>query len=535
MFPIHLGQLETYIKCPTNTNCYIIFIHVDEIHEPNKLVEHLTNSTPFKCLTKNCFVHYETMMLNEKHLNVNELLNLQPTLEIDYMMVMNMETLFYDRDIISNLINKEKVFVAPLLSCSKRIDSFNFLMDDEEKMQNFSQCQKQEKCTGCASASSISNTFMINLNLFNNQIRNWNGRTSQQLPTDFINHLVHWQTKEFGISSKWIKIFDEKYFFSKLYICNRKEYGLQFSYDLLRSDYELLSVSVDELVVHHQLEYMVNRYDKKLWEAASRSRFPEEDFKRIFGILNNVMELYNFNKFFDKIFVINLKRRNEKRERMKESLSILNIDVEWIDAIDGKNMTDDDMKNIKFFDSYIDPYNERKMNKAEVGCFLSHHLIWDRMVNENMKNVLIFEDDVRFAEYFSKHLNSLIQLLSTSNKHWNLIYLGRKIMRPDEENFDEDFPLYLIHPAFSHWTLGYMLNLEGAIKLTKQKPLEWLIPVDEYLPLMMNKPYDYTWSEEIQSKDVIGLSINPLVIEPTHYYGEPGYISDTENFYFPTL
>ena len=38
-----------------------------------------------------------------------------------------------------------------------------------------------------------------------------------------------------------------------------------------------------------------------------------------------------------KIFIINLKHDNEKREKMKEKLNKLNINYEFFDAIDGKN------------------------------------------------------------------------------------------------------------------------------------------------------------------------------------------------------
>ncbi len=36
------------------------------------------------------------------------------------------------------------------------------------------------------------------------------------------------------------------------------------------------------------------------------------------------------------------------------------------------------------------------------------------------------------------------------------------------------------------------------------------------------------WSSHFWPRDVKGLSAEPLLIQPTHYTGEPGYITDTE-------
>lgn len=45
----------------------------------------------------------------------------------------------------------------------------------------------------------------------------------------------------------------------------------------------------------------------------------------------------------------------------------------------------------------------------------------------------------------------------------------------------------LVHPHYSYWTLGYILSLNGAKKLLKANPLNKMLPVDEFLPVMFNK------------------------------------------------
>lgn len=43
---------------------------------------------------------------------------------------------------------------------------------------------------------------------------------------------------------------------------------------------------------------------------------------------------------------------------------------------------------------------------------------------------------------------------------------------------------FLVRAAYSYWTLGYILSENGARKLVDAMPLEKLVPVDEYLPIL---------------------------------------------------
>lgn len=40
---------------------------------------------------------------------------------------------------------------------------------------------------------------------------------------------------------------------------------------------------------------------------------------------------------------------------------------------------------------------------------------------------------------------------------------------------------------YTYWTLGYAITLSGARKLVSAKPLEKMIAVDEFLPIMFNR------------------------------------------------
>ena len=86
-----------------------------------------------------------------------------------------------------------------------------------------------------------------------------------------------------------------------------------------------------------------------------------------------------------------------------------------------------------------------------------------------------------------------------------------------------------MHVGYSYWTLGYAIFIEGARKLLAAKPLEKLIPVDEFLPLMFNRHPNKTWSEAFAERNLLAFSAAPLILYPSHYTGDVGYISDTED------
>lgn len=97
----------------------------------------------------------------------------------------------------------------------------------------------------------------------------------------------------------------------------------------------------------------------------------------------------------------------------------------------------------------------------------------------------------------------------------NFSYFGRKrLQESDESSIPESE--YLVRAGYSYWTLGYVLSLEGAKKLLAAKPLEKLIPVDEFLPVMFDKHTNETWLESYENRNLIALSARPLLLHPTH-------------------
>ncbi|XP_074596201.1 glycosyltransferase 25 family member-like [Brevipalpus obovatus] len=234
----------------------------------------------------------------------------------------------------------------------------------------------------------------------------------------------------------------------------------------------------------------------------------------------------------NEIYIINLKRRPKRLERMIKTLNRLGVDAKVWPAVDGKELSMANLirNNIAMMDGYVDPYRKMPMTFGEIACFLSHYQIWQEVVERNYSKVIIFEDDVRFEREFRtkwiKHLENLEEYISYGGKV-DFVYLGRMVLvnRTEEKAPVEGF----VYPEYSYWANGYMLTSTGAKKLLDAQPLQKVISVDEYIPILYQKNPVKEWSEHFPNRTLIAFSVKPLLIRPTHFWGNKHHISDTFN------
>ncbi|KAF6202039.1 hypothetical protein GE061_004435, partial [Apolygus lucorum] len=194
------------------------------------------------------------------------------------------------------------------------------------------------------------------------------------------------------------------------------------------------------------------------------------------------------------------------------------------------SLSDEDLKNlgVKLMPGYEDPFHKRPMKRGEIGCFLSHYLIWNEVSRKGYDVAMVLEDDVRFEPFFNQKMHSLLKEVASLPFDWDLIYLGRKKLEEKNEEAVEG-TTHLVWAGYSYWTLGYLLSARGADKLLEQDPLSNVLPVDEYLPILYDKHPADEWKDFYPKRDLVALSAEPLIIYPTRYLHEEGYISDTED------
>ncbi|XP_049580805.1 procollagen galactosyltransferase 2 [Syngnathus scovelli] len=293
----------------------------------------------------------------------------------------------------------------------------------------------------------------------------------------------------------------------QMYVCNREHYGFLpvplKQHQTVEDERESFSHTTTEALIEHSLEPS---------EHLHAPPSPRDTMN------------------FDDIFLVNLKRRLDRRSRMLKTLSALGLHVTLLDAVDGKALNTSQLQalGIEMLPGYKDPYSGRILTRGEIGCFLSHHSIWSQVVERNLRKVLVLEDDVRFEPRFNRRLQAIMEDMDKAQLDWDLVYVGRKRMQLQEPERSVDGVNNLVEADYSYWTLGYALSLQGATKLLNAKAFSKMLPVDEFLPVMFNKHPNVNYMSHYEPRDLRAFSVEPLLIYPTHYTGEPGYISDTE-------
>ena len=67
---------------------------------------------------------------------------------------------------------------------------------------------------------------------------------------------------------------------------------------------------------------------------------------------------------------------------------------------------------------------------------------------------------------------------------WDLLYLGRKRGPGAQDDVEKKVTERITTATYSYWTIGYILKGKAARVLIDERPLEKMVPVDEYLPIM---------------------------------------------------
>ncbi|XP_064163078.1 procollagen galactosyltransferase 2 [Anguilla rostrata] len=293
----------------------------------------------------------------------------------------------------------------------------------------------------------------------------------------------------------------------QMYLCNKERYGY-----LNVPTKPHHTIEDDQInFVHVQLESMID----------GPPMYPS----RHIHLLPRQRDLMGF----DEIYLINLRRRPDRRDRMLWALNELEIDVKVVDAVDGGALNSSEIKllGVDLLPGYYDPFSGRTLTKGEVGCFLSHYFIWKEMVDMQLDKALIFEDDIRFQGNIKRRILRLMEEVEKVELDWDIIYLGRKKVKPGDEVAVENVR-NLVVADYSYWTLSYAISQQGAQKLINAEPLSKMLPVDEFLPIMYDKHSNEEYKAHFPNRNLQAYSTHPLLVQPCHYAGDPEWVSDTE-------
>ena len=176
---------------------------------------------------------------------------------------------------------------------------------------------------------------------------------------------------------------------------------------------------------------------------------------------------------FDKIYVINLKRRTDRKKNLITQYP--NIDFTFIDAIDGKKLFQSRLLEEKLINtSFYDPSGMITM--GVFACALSHKKAWDQALKDGVKNALFLEDDIFFPfpllegnSNFSPLYQEILQEINEID--YDLVHLGKKTPTQSGLNIGK----HLTVPRFN-------TNHHGAHAYVATKKMIQTLS-DNYLPI----------------------------------------------------
>lgn len=98
-----------------------------------------------------------------------------------------------------------------------------------------------------------------------------------------------------------------------------------------------------------------------------------------------------------KTFIVHLKRAAGRKAQVQDLIDKSPYPSEIVNAVDGKLLSKEDIETSYSEKSFLQPNYPFGMNAGEIGCFQSHRLAWQRIVDQDLTAGLVLEDDVQIA------------------------------------------------------------------------------------------------------------------------------------------
>ena len=217
------------------------------------------------------------------------------------------------------------------------------------------------------------------------------------------------------------------------------------------------------------------------------------------------------NKYFDKVFVISLINRPDRRSAVTESLKKKNIEFEFYDAIE-----------FGWANSIVEYSKGKGTNIFKVGgeisCLMSHYACIKIAKERGYKNILIFEDDTVLLKNFNLIIQNYLDALP---EDWNMLYLSCNIWEFTERNkwFKEPF---LRHANKSNSACAYAVNSNFYDKILTHLDNNFNVVDVEYMKLQNNPDNKIYFC--IPNLTAQGWSKSDLIGKETNYF-HPGILS----------
>jgi GR25 family glycosyltransferase involved in LPS biosynthesis len=210
-----------------------------------------------------------------------------------------------------------------------------------------------------------------------------------------------------------------------------------------------------------------------------------------------------FNNFQTEYYVIHMNNNDSRYKNIKDQEKKANINIKIFSAVDGSKVNINNLENdlsIKLpWDTYRynnekDKNIKKKIMNGEIGCYLSHFNLLNKIANSSYDGwTIIFEDDFKLKNNFKNELN---KILKNINNNIDIIYLGNVNQFTCSKGKFKD---NLCYPDIPWGTQGYMVNRKSARKI---------LNLIKYIDM----PIDHKYISLMDSKKINGLVVIPVLV-----------------------
>lgn len=208
---------------------------------------------------------------------------------------------------------------------------------------------------------------------------------------------------------------------------------------------------------------------KKTWETDVKNAYDlnevDQCVEKNVASTNNVNDI-NINH--TEIICLNLERRPDRKEVMKQQFDNLGLEYTFFNAVDGKNVkpTQDIIELFK--------NNDFGSKVGFIGCALSHKILWENLLAEQEKDYyIILEDDATLHSNFKTYLKQTLTELGSMNNQWDVLFMGyllfddkKMLYNPINQTDNIEINIKQLDKMnFVGGTHGYIISKHGAKKI----------------------------------------------------------------------
>lgn len=167
------------------------------------------------------------------------------------------------------------------------------------------------------------------------------------------------------------------------------------------------------------------------------------------------------------IYVINMAKDTARMASIASLLEAQGLSFERVEAVVGRELSTE-RRRASFSPFWYYVFMGRAPSDGELGCNLSHRMIWKMMLDSGQEWAIIFEDDAEPSASFAQH----VSLFESETRGFDLVHFY-SLKHPDLFKYklsNQSFSM-MGYSGANPTATAYALRASGARKLLKFKPI----------------------------------------------------------------